>query len=443
MEVMKISNELIKQTIEQDGLALEHVPGNKKSKGLCLAAVKSNALALEYVPERFKTLEMCNAAICSDWRAFLYFPESMYTLEMCLEILKLILSSFDKPSEITYSDSSYIKEIVRRLPDKINEEIQIIRLERKLRARYFREKRFDKETKRFITKEHICYREEDDIKEFDSFSEFYECLDSNLKNANLLDYDFTGINLSDFNIEGAYISSAVLIQQNLYDDSFYSNNIRDHKHNTELMISAENEIVEAITVLHDSDLNINTPIDINHCRLFYISDIHLNHKLLKAFPLHATKLEVIKYIKEFVGKMVSTVTYNPHYDYLLIAGDISFNFEISALFYKELVNHWTPNNIVAVLGNHELWDFNENNANTHTIDEIVQRYRDLFKNLNIRFLQNELLLSDGTIISEKRLNSIDPDKLKNICLKSSFVILGGLGYSGFNSCFNAKQGIYR
>jgi predicted MPP superfamily phosphohydrolase len=311
-----------------------------------------------------------------------------------------------------------------------------------LSARFFKVKLFDKETRRFITKEYLCYWEEDEIKEFVSFSEFYEYLDADLKNANLHNYDFAGVNLRNFNIEGAYISSDILIEQDLYDDSFYTENILDHNHNIELMISAENEIVEAGNILHDSDLISNSPLDFSCCRIYYISDIHLNHKLLKVFPSHATKLEVTRYIRWLVKKMVATVTNKPYFDYLLIAGDISFNFEISKIFYKEVTNHWNPNKIVAVLGNHELWNF-IGDVPVNTIDKIVQRYRNMFKGLGIRFLQNDLLTSNGTIVSEKRLMSIDPGKLKQICLKSSFVILGGLGYSGLNSYFNATCGIYR
>ncbi len=437
-----MSRELIKSSVEQNGLELELVPGNRKSKELCLIAVENNALALEYVPERFKTPELCNAAVCSNWRAFLYIPESMYTLDKCLEIFKLILSHYDNPIDMTYSDCSYIEKIVIRLPDEINNELQIIRLERQLRARVFTEKHYDKETRRFVTKEYICYREEDEIKEFDSFTEFYEYLDANLINANLYDYDFFGINLRNFNIKGAYIRSTVLIEQNLYDDSFYTKNIVDHNHNTELLITAENEIFEASVVLHDSDLISNSPSDFSCCRIYYISDIHLNHKLLKAFPSHATKLEIIRHIRWLVEKMVAAVTNATYSDYLLIAGDISYNFEIAKIFYRELAKHWNPNKIVGILGNHELWDFNRN-VPVNTIDEIVQRYRNMLKGLGIRFLQNDLLTSDGTIISEERLKSIDTTKLRQICLNSSFVILGGLGYSGLNSHFNATHGIYR
>lgn len=446
-----LSKELFVLAVEQNGLSLEYVPIKNRSKELCNAAVNNNVLALEHVPNRYKTKKLCNAAVNSSWKAFLYVPESMYTLNNCLEIFERILRECDDLSEISYSVRSCVREIANHLPDEINDDIQIIRLERQLQVRKFKRKYFDKKIHRFITIERIFNREEDEVKEFDLFVDFYNHLDADLKNANLHDYDFKEVNLDDFNIEGAYINSDVLVEQCLYDDSFYAENIKDYDSNTELMISAENEVVEAISVRHGIDLVPDTTLNETYRKIYYISDIHLNHKLLKAFPTNATKLEVSMYIRQLVKKMIDTATDISYGDYLLIAGDISFNFEISTLFYTELVEYMKATfgsrcQIVVVLGNHELWDFNRRggaNSNSLTLDEIIQQYRDLFSSLGICFLQNDLLLSNGTIISEKQLKSIDQDKLKHVCLKSPFVILGGLGFSGLNSQFNATQGIYR
>ncbi|MDT8862233.1 DUF4116 domain-containing protein [Alkalihalobacillus sp. MEB130] len=446
-----LSKELFLLAVEQDGLALEYVPYKNRSKEICNAALNNDVLALEYVPNRYKKTELCKEAINSSWEAFLFVPESMYTFNNCLELFERVLRECGDPSVMSYSDRSCVREIAKRLPDTINNDIQIIKLARQLRIREFKRKYFDSETHRFITIERISYREEDEVREFDLFVDFYKYIDGDLRNANLHDYDFKEESLANFNIEGAYISSAVLIEQHLYNDSFYDKNIKDFERNTELMISKENEVVESISVLHDIGLVSNDSLNDNSHKIYYISDIHLNHKLLKAFPISATELEVKMYIRHLVKKMVDTATDHSYEDYLLLAGDISFNFEISTLFYTELVKYlkskrWNPLQIVVVLGNHELWDFNRHGS-THakllTLDEIIQQYRDLFSSLGICFLQNDLLLSNGEIISEEQLESIDQEELKQMCLKSAFVILGGLGFTGLNSQFNATQGIYR
>lgn len=297
-----LSKELFMLAVEQNGLALEYVPYKNRSKELCNAAFNNNVLALEHVPNRYKKTELCNAAVNSSWKAFLYVPESMYTLNNCLELFERILRECDDLSLMSYSDRSCVREIANRLPDSINNDIQIIRLERQLQVREFKRKYFDRETHRFITIEKICYREEDEVKEFDLFVDFYKHVDGELKNAYLHDYDFKEVSLADFNIEGAYINSAVLIEQHLYDDSFYAENVKDYDCNTELMISAENEVVEAISVLHDIDLFSNDTLNDTSHKIYYISDIHLNHKLLKAFPTNATELEVKMYIRQLVKK---------------------------------------------------------------------------------------------------------------------------------------------
>jgi calcineurin-like phosphoesterase family protein len=181
--------------------------------------------------------------------------------------------------------------------------------------------------------------------------------------------------------------------------------------------------------------------------MYYISDIHLNHKLLKKFPLYATDLEVVTYIKQLIKKMINSATDRTNEDYLLIIGDISFNFEISVIFYTELAKYWNDcRKIIVVLGNHELWDFNKrgtSRSQAFTVDKIIEQYRNLFSRLGICFLQNDLLLADGKIVSEEQLKSIAPDELKYVCQHNPAIILGGIGFSGLCQEINATQGIYR
>jgi hypothetical protein len=249
-----LSEKLYALAVRQNGLALEFVPDNKKGENLCLSAVNSNALALEYVPSKQKTKELCKAAITKSWKAFLHVPKSMYTINNCLEILERILRENGDSSEMLNSDVFCMNGIARRFPDRIDNDIQIVRLERQLRARVFAKKHFDKESQKFVIVEKICYREEDRIKEFDSFIDFYKYLEADLRGADLHDYNFKGVCLADFNIDGAYISSSVLVEQGLYDDSFYNSRIKDYDGSAGLMVSAKNEVVDAVLAFHDTDL---------------------------------------------------------------------------------------------------------------------------------------------------------------------------------------------
>ena len=121
-------------------------------------------------------------------------------------------------------------------------------------------------------------------------------------------------------------------------------------------------------------------------------------------------------------------------------------FEISKIFYESLAYNISSvwrNHIIVVLGNHEFWEYSD-------VDKTIKRYTDLFKSLNISFLNNELLCIKGSDLigrkvklSENDINNCSEEQLKEICLDSKLLILGGVGFSGLNSQFNANCGLYR
>ncbi|OMD73270.1 hypothetical protein BSK48_05215 [Paenibacillus odorifer] len=442
-----ISKEIIEKAVEQNGLALEFVPDSRKSETLCAQAVDNNALALEYVPDHFKSEELCELAVHRNWRSYLYVEESMYSLQACVLFLESLNHKYFDPAEMSSSDRTYIRAIVRRFPEKINKDPQIIELERQLEVRTINLKFYKKKSKKFIVKEQIHYREKSETVEFESFAHFYEYVGGDLENANLYDCDFLDVNLSDFNIEGALIRNNVLLAQQIYDDSFYHAAFREYNEDFGVMLSAKNEVVKASAILHDSDIDITLNDD--RRKIYYVSDIHIDHKLIRKFPKRATKQEVVWFIRKLVRQMINTATQKSSADYLLLAGDVSFNYEVSAIFYEELAKLWNPSHIVVVLGNHELWDFNRNGKPDDyckSLEDIVYKYRELFSALHICFLHNELLiLNDGqqVVIKEEELLTLPAETLKEICLKSSLNIFGGLGFSGYSSSFNATNGIYR
>lgn len=62
-------------------------------------------------------------------------------------------------------------------------------------------------------------------------------------------------------------------------------------------------------------------------------------------------------------------------------------------------------------------------------------------------LQNELLIRyknrKKCIISEERILTASDDDLRDVLLKSDFILLGGIGFSGLNQHYNAEFGLYR
>lgn len=193
--------------------------------------------------------------------------------------------------------------------------------------------------------------------------------------------------------------------------------------------------------------------------IYYISDIHLIHKI-------KSKLDDLSYnnIHDYIEKVVTTLTSNiddrlyPTYPIqgplLIVGGDVSSDFEITKLFYQILSSHWLPERIIAILGNHELWGFDCN------LEETIEKYRSFFAKLKISFLHNELLFVDRQIVSKNNYKGIAQTHYKlsyKQCLEldkktsseinkqfctTSYIIVGGLGFSGLNAKHNATIGLY-
>lgn len=438
-----LTKDLFLQIVPLNGLTLEYMPGNIKSKAICESAVQNNPLALEFVPNRFKTPEICEKAVRADWRAFAYVPEKLITLNNCVKYLQHIAGLLGKLEDEETDD---LLDVVSHWPVEVNERPQVVELERQLKVRYFTKKYYDPQQAVFITEEYVGYTSENEVREHTSFAAFYEYLKGDLQNADLYGYDFRGIDLSQYSVEGARIRSDVLVEQGLYDPSIYNQLVLNSADFADLMLSKENELVPAETILHE--LDSGTCLNDSSRKLYYVSDLHLNHKLLERYPMYATRHEIVEFISQVVDELVLSAADARMDDYLLIAGDISFNFEVAAIFYRLLAKKWRWPNIIATLGNHELWDYGYNTPQYGVEGQIecIQRYRKLFSELNITFLHNELfVLKNGEklIINEEQLLTIEPVRLKKLCLESSLIVLGGLGYSGYNPEFNASKGIYR
>lgn len=429
--------------VPHNGLALEFVPPAKKTASLCRIAVENNALALEFVPNRYKTEELCSNAINADWRAIQFVHQPEYDQSSAIALLERMLGS--KHSD----DTEAVCNIVSKWSDNLLADVAIIKLLRKLKARVFTLKTYVQDTGVFKTQERIKYLDAIEEREFASFEEFYAYIDGDMSNAELHDFDFGGIELKKYNIEGAYINSTALVTNGLYDDTFYRSTVCEFNDSYNLSNSVMGELIPANALVHDPDVYVSY-LEAQR-KVYYVSDIHLNHRLIQAFPKHATEQEIMRYINDLVQNMCSHIKPNLK-DFLLIAGDISFNLELARLFYKCLVDalHATRlwhGHIIVILGNHELWDWG---ITSHTplrdLDGVIEEYRKLCKELGIRFLHNDLFYLDEyepRIIRENRLKEIDSEELRQLCLKSSLTILGGLGYSGLAPEYNAAAGLYR
>ena len=175
---------------------------------------------------------------------------------------------------------------------------------------------------------------------------------------------------------------------------------------------------------------------INIDKLYYISDLHIENQLPIAGELYIVTRQMIA---EKVDELVRSI---PDTNYwLLIPGDIARHYMTVMSFYEALSARW-EGKIIAVLGNHEL----SYAGQCRNIDQIYVFYlRNLVK-------QKTFLLENGLILFNKSkkplfhpeeiINEMSLEELRKECKEAKFLVLGGTGYAGANSYWNAEKGIY-
>lgn len=183
----------------------------------------------------------------------------------------------------------------------------------------------------------------------------------------------------------------------------------------------------------------DNPCEVVH----YISDLHLEHQLnLGGKPF----CEVQRLIEEKINELIGSVQEPP--TTLLIGGDVADSAELETIFYKTLKKSLGfYGKVIAVLGNHELWDsYHGNSGSRRSVDDIINSYIDNDIE-DVFLLENELLIMYMGLIakkfSETEILDMDNDRLRQLCEKSTLIVLGGIGFSGLNTEFNAKNGLYR
>lgn len=185
--------------------------------------------------------------------------------------------------------------------------------------------------------------------------------------------------------------------------------------------------------------------------IYYITDIHLEHQLVKK-PLDIVKLplsEIRERIDNKIAELLASASDTGCT--LLIGGDVADSVELEALFYERLASftgheHWRGD-IIAVLGNHELWDGDPMGLKpARPVDEIIADYRQAVPN-GITLLENELLIIykglRKVVLDEKAILNASADELTEACSNSTFLLLGGVGFSGLNPVYNSEMGLYR
>lgn len=175
--------------------------------------------------------------------------------------------------------------------------------------------------------------------------------------------------------------------------------------------------------------------------VYYISDIHLDHKILKKYPKGCSDSKIKEYIRQIVLKMYedSSSSSVP----LLIAGDISHSRAVSEFFLEQISEHHWDWNVLYVLGNHELWGTCNNGL---SLKQIQSEYDAIARKNKVALLDCSILLfkwGKHVLINYDNFCEATDEELRDFFTDSYLIVLGGTGFAGRNEEFNADQDIYR
>ena len=203
------------------------------------------------------------------------------------------------------------------------------------------------------------------------------------------------------------------------------------------------------SIVKETNVNgfdINTFLRENNSnKISYISDLHLMYRIKNEGC--TSKTAIIRNIQKVIDTILQQDTFLRDNEKLaLIGGDVSSNFSIFEMFVKRLKksNDRLSNKrcFIFILGNHELWNFSD-----VKLEKVVEKYRKLLQENDMYLLHNDIFYKNDSnnmgIIPYDELVHLDKRTIAEKLRYTRLVILGGLGFSGYNEEFNANHGMYR
>lgn len=455
----KFLNDFAYDAVSRDWGTIRYVP--RPSRKLLDLAFVQCPLALQYFPRKERTRDVCEEACSRDPKALPYVPRKFVTVGMLRGWLSSFLDAEGNQASLpTLGEIGALKSIGR---DCLRDPV-VARLMRQLGMRRTIGARWIKKSLHFIVTESIScdceqvflnmrpFANEDgyyDLFNFTSrpkdLNELGALLDGDFSLVEFRDYPFDDYDASRHDLSSASVPVETLRRIGAYDSAAYYR-----------LVSAWIGVPEVRNPNEDTTLacargDMVPSEQFDSARPFYyVSDLHLNHMLMDKFPTEASERQIVDFITGIAVGLAESVPEPERANVLLVLGDTSYNIEVARIFFKALREAWRGR-IVCVLGNHELWDWSGDGPKgrrTPTVGDVVDKYREMLHDLaGVWLLQNRaLVLSRGLrpyYISENQLRDEDDEVLARWLYRSSYVILGGIGFSGRCDEFNAEDGIYR
>lgn len=456
-----VDREICEAAVCVDGLMLNLVPKEYVDMVMCRLAVSNNGHALDYVPWLFRNKYLCSIAVKQDGLAVKYVPDEIIDEELAYYAVtnsyygywikgwhgkkehiernvwpikyipsrvltpKLVeCSFFNNPSSLLFAPKELISEdFCLRVVKEDGCNLKYIPAEKKSRKIIEVALKSNPWALEYVPEKSRTYR---------------RCVNARNADSNIPIDWFPEAERLKYMTEVEGKTNFDVIVKELPDTSLFLQ---------EYLVDEKEVSDESLSPFAYLDNEESTS------RLFYyVSDLHLEHQLELAGK---HQKEVDNLIQKAVFSLVYS-SYRPSEQggILLIGGDTSNGLPIARIFYRYLCKLWNGT-VVSVLGNHELWDFYNESDEIRTCDPIMADYRAAINTATLNskqllcrsfLLENDLLLyyfdEEWITLDEAEILHCSPERLRDLCSKSSIIILGGLGFTGNNPINNAALGYY-
>lgn len=444
-----ITANLCQSAVMQNGLALNYIPEKYQTRALCELAVESNGLAIKYVPKAWITSSLAFKAVNRCLRLQYgfedypigYIPKKFITKKLVFESVKCSPCSLKNiPNRFitkTICQQAFEKNplVIKWIPEKcITREMCLTVIEYS----------FDKNSSRRISFDLFPDKMRNDKIVLDAYIQKFGAVPIITWNNRLLqeikeheEVAATTKPLSEDTV--SYLNSKIIIPKAVEIET-------PPPSSEAILVKAKNQ--------ESNIYDLAATDDAAERITYYITDIHLEHQFNNLTDKGDIYFEkIINFLDNKISEMVSSAKSTN--GVLLVGGDVSDSKELTTLFYQKLSTLW-HGTIISILGNHELWDGHPEGISggyiSRPIEDIVNDYR---KRINMSIgtyiksvlLQNAVYIHyknrQGCVIEENQILSAADEDLRDICSKASFILLGGIGFSGLDSCYNAEGGLYR
>ena len=432
-----LSPELVEQTVARQPFAIRYVPEEMQSKELCDLAFSKNCAVLPFLPAQYITEEMCIQAIRSE--DFYLLPDFSVFKKKYGSIEEGPICFQDLPSNMQ-NDRSVLDAIFDKYPDGAR---HLLHLNETMANEPFILQKTNKRGEPYALASPKTIRY--------------------LKSKSVVPQTETPHYLKADVIQHYVKGKGMLLVPQEQRAERQGLLPKEPNHMCVYDFAAGEE---ATKIYYVSDLHIEKqiyPAYMNRCRSKRIS-FSTNAKTNGESIEQIEEKRGILYdlIEEKVEELVSAAKEDSNTKkILLIAGDVADNQELAEMFYDCVRRRWCGI-IIAVLGNHELWDgvipeqAQAEAFRARPIDDIVDDYRTIIdyddESEFPRFarktvlLENELFViykgEKAAVFSEKEISKATDEDLKELLEESSVIVLGGIGFSGNNLKYNATMGLY-